>query len=35
LICGGHRHFLQEAIDTVANAQLVLERLDVNIRRTQ
>ncbi len=31
----GHRHFLQQAVDAVADAQLVLERLDVNVRRAQ
>ena len=31
----GHRHFLQQAVDAVADAQFVLERLDVNVRRAQ
>ena len=31
----GHRHFLQQTVDAVADAQLVLERLDVNVRRAQ
>ena len=31
----GHRHFLQHAVDAVADAQLVLERLDVDVGGAQ
>ncbi len=28
-----HRDFMQDAIDAITNAQIVLQRLDVNVRR--